>query len=227
MSNSKVYLLGAGGFAREALDIYTDLNRAGDVLGFVEQNSKRDGGILNGKKIFDEKILDNVPSGVKLIGAIGSSKRRVWIERLEQQGFKFDTVIHPSVIKSKWVKFGDGCIICAGNIFTCNIDIGNHTIVNLGCTIGHDVKMGSFITVSPRSNISGNVTIEDEVWVGSGSTIIEKISIGKGSYIGAGACVTKDIPAKTLAVSPQRDLQYCRIREGVPAIPKKKVDRVD
>ena len=211
MSKNKVYLLGAGGFARETLDIYIDLNRAGDVLGFVEQNSKRVGEMLNGKRIFDEKILDDVSSDVKLIGAIGSSKRRAWIERLEQQGFKFDTVVHPSVIKSKWVKFGNGCIVCAGNIFTCNIEIGDHTILNLGCTVGHDVKMGRFITVSPRSNISGNVTIEDEVWVGSGSTIIEKTRVGKGAYIGAGACVIDDIPAKTLAV-------------GVPAIAKKKLE---
>jgi len=211
MSNCKVYLLGAGGFARETLDIYIDLNRADDVLGFIEQNSKREGVFLNGKRIFGEKILDSAPSGVKLIGAIGSSKRRAWIEQLEQQGFKFDTVIHPSVIKSEWVKFGDGCIICAGNIFTCNIEIGSHTIVNLGCTVGHDAKIGSFATLSPRSNISGNVTIEDEVWIGSGSSIIEKIRIGKGAYIGAGACVINDIPPKTLAV-------------GVPAIPKKKLD---
>jgi len=203
-----IYILGAGGFAREVLNVYIDLGREQEVIGFVEQDSRRQEEILNGKSVFDATVLDKAPTGTRLIGAMGSAKRRSWIEDLEKQGFQFDTIVHPSVVKSRWVRIGSGSILCAGSVLTNNIEIGRHTIINLGCTIGHDVRIGDFVTVSPGVDISGNVTIEDEVWVGIGATLIEKTKVGKGAYLGAGACVTKDIPPGVLAV-------------GVPAVVKK------
>lgn len=68
-------------------------------------------------------------------------------------------MIHPSVIYSERVEFGEGCIICAGNIITVDIKIGNHVIVNLDCTIGHDAKIGDYSTVLPSVNISGFVEL--------------------------------------------------------------------
>ena len=205
-----VYILGAGGFAREVLNIYIDLGREDEVTGFIEQDTSRQGVILNGKPILDSNVLDNAPSGTKLIGAIGSRNRRTWIESLEERGFEFETIVHPSVVTSRWLILETGCILCAGSILTNNITIGRHTIVNLGCTIGHDVKIGNYVTVSPGVDIAGNVHIEDEVWVGIGSALIEKTYVGKGSYIGAGAVVTKDIPPGVLAV-------------GVPATVKRQL----
>lgn len=205
-----IYILGAGGFAREVLSILIDLDREDEVLGFVEQNSKREGEVMNGKKVFDERVLDDSPVGTRLVGAIGSPKRRSWFQQLEEREFQFETIIHPSVVKSRWTELGRGVILCAGNILTNNIRIGNHTIINLGCTIGHDVLIGDYVTVSPGVDISGNVSIEDDVWVGIGSTIVEKTSIGKGSFLGAGAVVTNDIPPGVLAV-------------GIPAVVKRKI----
>ena len=46
----------------------------------------------------------------------------------------------------------------------------------------------------------GNITIEDDVWVGGGAHINAGVTIGRGSIIGAGAVVTKDIPPMSVAV---------------------------
>ena len=46
----------------------------------------------------------------------------------------------------------------------------------------------------------GNITIEDDVWVGGGAHINAGVTIGRGSVIGAGAVVTKDIPPMSVAV---------------------------
>lgn len=40
----------------------------------------------------------------------------------------------------------------------------------------------------------GDITIEDDVWIGSNSVILSGITIGRGSIIGAGSVVIKDIP---------------------------------
>jgi sugar O-acyltransferase (sialic acid O-acetyltransferase NeuD family) len=206
-----IYILGAGGFGRETLNIYIDLGREHEVKGFLEENCQRIGEIMNSKPVNDISVLKHENKNeTRLIGAIGNPIRRRLIENLENDGWKFDTAIHPSVIKSRWVKIDEGCIICAGNILTNQISIGKHTIVNLSCTIGHDAIIGNYCTLSPGVHVSGRVTIGDGCYIGTGAVILPKVSIGSGSCIGAGAVVNKDIPENTLAV-------------GVPAKPIKQL----
>jgi sugar O-acyltransferase (sialic acid O-acetyltransferase NeuD family) len=210
-----IYILGAGGLAREVLDIYTDLGRDNEVVGFLEENCQRKGHILNGKPINDVSILSNLDgNNVKLVCAIGSPLRKRLVEYTKKLGYEYDTVIHPSVIKSKWLTLGEGSIIYAGNIFTSQATIGGHTIVNPGCTIAHDVVIGKYTTISPGAHISGRVSIGDECFIGTGAVIANDVSIGKGSYIGAGAVVTEHIPESVLAV-------------GVPAKPIRNLSQSD
>ncbi len=206
----EVCIIGAGGFARETLDVYLDLNRGAEVLAFLEENCKCDGEMLNGKPIHDIAFLQRFSDGNKpmLIGAIGTTKRRRLIEALEKQGYEFDTVIHPSVIKSKWVNFGEGCIVTPGVILTCQVEILRHVILNLGVRIGHDVTIGDYSTLAPGVNVMGRVSLAEEVYVGANATIIEKIKVGKGAIIAAGAVVTRDVPEMSLVA-------------GVPATVKK------
>ncbi len=50
-------------------------------------------------------------------------------------------VIDPDVKISNRVQIGEGTIICAGNIITVDIEIGRNNIINLDCTVGHDVVL--------------------------------------------------------------------------------------
>lgn len=104
------------------------------------------------------------------------------------------------MILSHSVEIGEGCIICAGSIATVNIHIGNNVIINLDCTIGHDTKIGDYVTVYPSANISGLVTIEEAAEIGTGTQIIQGKRIGEATIVGAGAVVISDLPAKCTAV---------------------------
>lgn len=90
-------------------------------------------------------------------------------------------------------RYGKGTIICPGTILTTNITIGNHVIINLNCTIGHDTEIGDFTTLSPGVNVSGNVKIGELCYIGTNAVIIEKITICDNVVIGAGGVVVKDI----------------------------------
>ena len=48
--------------------------------------------------------------------------------------------------------------------------------------------------------------IEDGVFVGSDSTLVAPLQIGKGAYIGAGSCITDEVPADALAVGRGRQV---------------------
>jgi len=213
-----IYIIGAGGHAREVLNIYTDLSRDGEVKGFLEEHCKRKGTLLNGKPVDDFSILDQIhTTDVRLICAVGTPLRKRLIEHTKQLRYEYDTVIHPSVIKSKWIVFGEGVTICGGNILTSQIVIDDFAIVNLGCTISHDVKIGKYTTLSTGVHISGRVNIGEECFIGTGAVVIEKVNIGNKSYIGAGAVVTKDIPDNVLALGvparPIRELNEANWKE--------------
>lgn len=209
-----IYILGAGNMARETFNIYKDLNRLMEIAGFIEENCKSKDLKIYGKNVMDASIINVLPKGSIFIGAMGSPKRKRWIEEIKQEGFSFDTVIHPSVIQGESVKIHQGSIICPAVVLTCDIEVGQHSIINTNTTISHDCVIGNYVTICPGVNIGGNVKIHDECWIGIGATIINKVSIGRGSFIGAGAVVTQDIPENVLAI-------------GVPAKPLRKLSESD
>jgi len=47
-------------------------------------------------------------------------------------------------------------------------------------------------------------TIGKNAFIGSDSTLVAPVSIGDGAYVGAGSCITKNVPADSLAVSRAR-----------------------
>ena len=52
------------------------------------------------------------------------------------------------------------------------------------------------------SNMPKPIRIEDRVWLGARTIVLKGISIGHDSVIGAGAIVTKDVPALSVVVGP-------------------------
>jgi sugar O-acyltransferase (sialic acid O-acetyltransferase NeuD family) len=206
-----VFIVGAGGCARETLDIYIDLQREADVLGFVEENCQKEGQLLNGKPTYDISSLNDLKiknNDFSLIGAMGSTKRKHLLEQLEKAGFSFDTLIHPSAIRSRWVEFGEGSIVAPGVIMTCQIKVGRHAIINFGSRIGHDVDIGDFSTISPGAAVMGFSRLGEQVFVGANATITDHVAVGRGCVIAAGSVVTKDVPDMSLVA-------------GVPGVIKK------
>lgn len=50
----------------------------------------------------------------------------------------------------------------------------------------------------PEAGTKGDITIDDDVWIGMGSIIMSGVHIGKGAVIAAGAVVTKDVEAYSI-----------------------------
>ena len=103
------------------------------------------------------------------------------------------SIIHPNAVISKWVEIGEGSIITAGSILTCNIKIGKHAHLNLHTTIGHDCEIGDFFTSAPAANISGECKFGDCVYFGTNSSVRQGIKICSNVTIGMGGVVVKDI----------------------------------
>jgi sugar O-acyltransferase (sialic acid O-acetyltransferase NeuD family) len=211
-----IVIIGAGGFGREVAWMIEDINKVNkewNIVGFVDDNEAIQGTEINGYKVVGNiEWLRN--QELSVVNAIGDPiiKKKV-MERIEGSKNFYPVLIHPSVIYSDKVSFGEGSIICAGSIITVNIEIGRHVIVNLDCTIGHDAVLGDYTTILPSVNVSGFVKTEECVNVGTGSAIIQGVTVGKNTVIGAGAVVVKDLPANCTAVgAPAKPIKFHECR---------------
>lgn len=207
-----IVIIGAGGFGREVAWLIEDINKKNkewNLIGFIDDNKAIQGMEVNGYKVVGNIEWLNEQE-LYVVNAIGDPivKKKV-LERLSGSKNKYPVLIHPGVIYSDKVSFGEGSIICAGNIITVNINIGRHVIINLDCTIGHDAVIGDYSTVLPSVNLSGLVKIGQCVSIGTGSAIIQGVSIGENTIIGAGAVVVKDLPANCTAVgAPAKPIKF-------------------
>lgn len=122
------------------------------------------------------------------------------------------TVVRPPI----YVDYGD------------HLSIGARTFVNFGLValdvapiaIGDDCQIGPNVQLltathptepGPRREkleMARPIAIGDNVWLGGGAIVLPGVTISENSVIGAGAVVTKDIPANVIAVgNPARVLR--------------------
>lgn len=210
----KIVIVGAGGFGREVKMLIDQINLKEckyEFLGFYDDGFEKGTTINNNQVLGSIEDLANSSQELNVVVAIGSPEiKRKIVEKLTSATIKFPTLIHPSVlVGDEFVSIGNGCIICAGTIITCNIEIKDFVILNLMCTVGHDTVINSFASFMPSVNISGEVVIHEEVYVGTGAKIINQLEIGKQTIVGAGAVVSKTLPEKCTAVGiPAKPIKF-------------------
>jgi sugar O-acyltransferase (sialic acid O-acetyltransferase NeuD family) len=194
-------IIGAGGFAREVAFLVEDLNRVTPewrLLGFVDRDPANQSQALGAYSIVGtEDFIREYQGELNIVIGIGQPQviSRIVESLKDSEHVRFPSLIHPTVVMhSGRVQFGDGNIVCAGNIFTTDIKVGSYNILNLSCTFGHDDLIGDCNVINPGVNVSGGVIIEDRCLLGTGATILQNRRVGSEATVGAGALVSKDVP---------------------------------
>lgn len=104
------------------------------------------------------------------------------------------------------IHFMDNIFISSNTSITTNeysrVTIGNYVMIAHNVLIiggNHDISRKDIPMMLLDKGKQGDITIEDDVWIGAGSIILTGVTIGKGSVIGAGSVVTKSIPEYSIA----------------------------
>lgn len=201
-----IAIVGAGGFGREVAMLIDQINFSEKKFNFI---GFFDDGISKGTQINNYTLLGNIndlndwKTPLLIVLALGSPQiKKEILQKITNPLVSYPVLIHPSVIFGNNYnnEIGEGSIICAGVIITVDVKIGRHVILNLSCTVGHDTILSDYCSVMPGVNISGEVIIENSVYIGTGAKIINQLKIGEFTIIGAGSVVTKNLPSKCTAI---------------------------
>jgi sugar O-acyltransferase (sialic acid O-acetyltransferase NeuD family) len=207
----KICVVGTGGFGRETMcclidSLATQNINAKDVASFMVADKDFDETLIMGLPVIPQSEFN--PEEYEVLVGIGDSVTRKKVVENLPVGTKFTTVIHPSAVISDWVEIGEGGIITAGVIITCNIKIGKHAQLNLHSTVGHDCVIGDYYTSGPGTNVSGICTFGHNVYFGTNASVKQGISICDNVVIGMGSVVTKNITEPGVYIgSPVKKLE--------------------
>jgi bifunctional UDP-N-acetylglucosamine pyrophosphorylase/glucosamine-1-phosphate N-acetyltransferase len=77
----------------------------------------------------------------------------------------------------------------------------NHLSYLGDAEIGEGTNIGAGTITCNYDGVNKHVTrIGKGAFVGSDSTLVAPLTVGDGAYIGAGSCITKDVPPDALAI---------------------------
>jgi sugar O-acyltransferase (sialic acid O-acetyltransferase NeuD family) len=169
-----------------------------EILGFIDNDSKKKGNDFFGYKILGdfEKIKQYNKNDVCLINTIASSTsiRKEVANYFINLGYKFTNIIHPRVNLGN-VTVGIGNLIYENVLIQPFVNIGNHCIISSNSGIAHETSIGDYVFIGPSSYICGKVIIKDEVYIGTGAKILPRLSVGSQAIIGACSLVNKNVPS--------------------------------
>ncbi|SFC64497.1 sugar O-acyltransferase, sialic acid O-acetyltransferase NeuD family [Algibacter lectus] len=195
-----LYIIGAGGGAKEIFLLIKEINEVVpvyDFKGFVDiaikdflQIGEHRYDIIN-----ESEFLNNKSQEVAIVFGLADTERLKKIVELykENKNFEFPNLVHPLVKLDNSVLIGEGNIISIGCVLTVDIKLGSFNYINRGVHIGHDCVVGSYNVINPCAVISGGVVIEDENLIGTHATVLQYLKIGSINKIGAGAVITKNV----------------------------------
>ncbi len=204
-------IYGAGGLGREVLELATIINsqtnKWDDIIFVVDGDAPES---VNGAKVYSfENALSTFKNNIEMVMGIGEpAVREKLFKKIEDNNINSPVLIHPSVYIPNTTTIDKGTIIQYGCFISCNVKIGKNVFLQPQVNIGHDDNIKEGAILSGFANLAGHVTIGKYSYVGLSTAIKENISVGDYSIVGMYSAVYKDIPDEMIAMgNPARPLK--------------------
>lgn len=195
-------LIGAGGFARETIELVNAVNRelpTWELAGVLDDNPE-----LHGRELLETPVLGPCAAANEMpeafvVACVASPKdplRRLrLVTRLGLPLERYATLVHPRAVIADSATVGPGSIIHADAVLTADVRLGIHVAAMPSVVLTHDDVVGDGVTFGAGVRAAGGVTIERGAYVGAGALLREGIVVGAGALVGMGAVVLGSVPA--------------------------------
>jgi len=203
MTLRQVLLIGAGGMARETIELIRAINREAprwDPIGVLDDSADKQGTEVLGLPVLGPcTMATEVGEDVDLLACVASPddppRRARLVERLGVPDERYATLIHPTAVIPDSARIGPGSILHAHVVLTADVTVGAHVAIMPQVVLTHDDEIGNYVTFGAGARVSGGVTIETAAYIASGAMLRERITVGPGAVVGMGAVATRSVPA--------------------------------
>lgn len=194
-------VIGAGGHSREVADLIGACGH--EVAGFVDdalQGTHRPTGIA----IFSDVAA--VEADAVTI-AVGDPEARARLFGAVSPGRQLPALVHPSACVSPFAQLGDAVQVMQNVVVSAAAVVEPNVILNVGCFVAHDCRVGAHTHVAPGVLLSGGSAVGERCTVGAGAILLPGVQVGAGCTVGAGAVVREDVvDGCTVAGVPARPI---------------------
>ena len=195
-------LIGAGGFARETLELVDAVNRVAptwNVVGLLDDDAGIHGRRIHGVEVIGPPAVVHEHPGALVAACVASPdeplRRLALVARLALPAERYATLVHPAAVVPASASIGPGTVVHATTVLTADVALGAHVAVMPAVVLTHDDAVGDGVTFGAGARIAGGVAIERGAYIGAGVLLREHVTVGAGAVIGMGAVVTRPVPA--------------------------------
>ncbi len=192
-------IVGARGWGREVyaaiLKCPAYLRKEFDIKGFLD--SKLDA--FNGLRGIYPPILGDVESynieaeDVFFVAMGVSYWRKYYADLITSKGGTFVSIICDNAYVNPTASIGLGSFIASWSNISDNVDVGDQCIIHPYVDIGHDVKIGKYVTIEAYCFLGGYSQIGDESVMHVRSTLIRQKKIGRCAEVGAHSVALRNV----------------------------------
>lgn len=189
----KIAIIGYSGHAYVVIDSAME---AGLDIGFYCEKEKTQNNpfALEYLGFEADKNFEGWKGDYAFVLGIGENKQRHRIgKEILRRNKTLVNVVDVSASLSKKARFGEGIYIGRQVSVNALAEVGDFCILNTGCIVEHECKIGSGAHIAPGAVLAGNVEVGENTFVGANTVIKQGVKIGSNVIIGAGAVVLKNV----------------------------------
>lgn len=185
MSDNDYLLIGAGGHARQLVEIVE--SDGGRIVSYSDPRPAD--WLYDVPRVDTDDALDPT-KGRAILGLGGVDletliRRLALFETLAARGFRFASLLHATATISISATVSAGASVLTRAVVNAAAWIGPAAIVNTGAIVEHDARIGAGAHIAPGAIVLGGARIGRAAMIGAGAVILPAAEIPDGAIVAA------------------------------------------
>jgi len=193
-----LYIVGAGAFGRDVLDLVKDINALNGprwkIMGFLDDTKQpRRDRVCNYSVCGTIQDYNPQPEDELVMAIASPVAKSLLVPMLLSRGAVFASCIHPTAAFKDQNTMSKGLMVFGGFGIPFKNSPGNFLSL-MGPGFGYGITVGDYSTILTNIHVMEDVSIGKSVFVDANVVIAPGVHVGDGAFICMGSTVMNDVP---------------------------------